>query len=86
MGALPEALRQHVFDAFNDAALKQRADMEASTIKLQAQLQSHGLTFNDPEFQSFRDALRASGFYAEWREQSPAEGWSLLEKSTGPLA
>ena len=34
----------------------------------------------------FRDALRAAGFYKEWREKFGEEAWKVLEKYTGELA
>ena len=85
LAALPEALRQLVTSTFNDAAIKQRADMVALTAKLRDQLKAHGVAFNEPEFQPFRDTLQASGFYAEWRGRASPQAWSLLEKTTGPL-
>ncbi len=85
LATLPDALRHLVTTTFDDAALKQRADMAALTTKLRGQLEAHGLVFNEPEFQPFRDALKASGFYAEWRGRASPAVWSLLEKTTGPL-
>ena len=47
---------------------------------------SQGLTFTKPNIDSFRDKLRAAGFYKEWREKVGADGWALLEKHVGKLA
>ena len=45
-----------------------------------------GLTFTKPDLATFRDKLRAAGFYQEWREKIGADAWTLLEKHVGKLA
>jgi hypothetical protein len=56
--------------------------MEASARQRMA---AHGLVFNDPDPLPFRDALKTSGFYAEWRGRFGNEAWGLLEKYSGAL-
>lgn len=70
---------------FDDAILKQRADLRELDKTLQASLQSHGLVFNTPDTAPFKAALAAAGFYKEWKEKLGAESWSQLEKYAGTL-
>jgi hypothetical protein len=44
------------------------------------------MAFNNPDPQSFRDALKKAGFYDEWKKNYGPEAWALLEKFTGSLA
>jgi len=48
-------------------------------------LAAKGLIFNDVDPAPFREKLRNSGFYAEWKSKFGEEAWSLLEESTGKL-
>lgn len=85
LGALPDDLQRVVHQQFNDAALLQRNDMATLTPKLRDRLTNQGLVFNDPPFAPFRETLQKSGFYSEWRRQTPPKAWELLQAITGPL-
>jgi hypothetical protein len=52
---------------------------------LEEELKKKGLVFNHPDKKPFIDALRANGFYKDAKERFGAEGWSILEKFSGPL-
>jgi hypothetical protein len=41
---------------------------------------------NTPDSAPFREKLRASGFYKEWKEKFGAAAWAALEKYTGPIS
>ncbi|MCW2242893.1 TRAP transporter substrate-binding protein [Azospirillum canadense] len=83
---LPPDLQKIVADAINDAGMKQREDIKALNASVQADLQSKGLTFNQPAPDSFRAKLRDSGFYSEWKGRFGDEAWGLLEGAVGKLA
>lgn len=83
--ALPEDLQKIVAQHVNEAAVLQRADMQALNVSLRADLQSKGMEFNDPDPAPIRELLRANGFYDEWKANYGEEAWSILEKSTGKL-
>jgi len=82
---LPNDIKTVVAKSFNDVALLERADLEALDRSLQADLEKKGLTFTKPNIDSFREKLRAAGFYKEWREKVGNEAWTLLEKYVGKL-
>ena len=46
-------------------------------------MQAAGVVFNKVDTKPFRDALRAGGFYADWKAKFGDEAWALLEKSVG---
>jgi len=83
---LPDDIKAIVAKSFNDVALLERDDLEKLDRSLQAELEKKGLTFTKPDLGTFRDKLRASGFYQEWRGKIGAEAWALLEKHVGTLA
>jgi tripartite ATP-independent transporter DctP family solute receptor len=83
---LPPDLQAIVARHWNAAAMAEREDTARLNADLQAQLAKQGLVFNQPGPDEFRNALRAAGFYAEWKTKYGAEAWGLLEKVTGTLA
>jgi TRAP-type transport system periplasmic protein len=83
---LPGNLQEIVARNWNAAALKQRADIKALNDGLQGKLESQGMTFNKPDAEAFRAALKKAGFYTEWRDKYGQEAWTLLEKYAGGLA
>ncbi|MBS1155077.1 MAG: transporter substrate-binding protein [Proteobacteria bacterium] len=84
--SLPPDLQKIMSDAFNDAGLKQREDIRALNDSLQNELKAKGLVFNATAPDTFRAALRQSGFYTEWRKKFGDEAWGLLEQSVGKLS
>ena len=83
---LPADLKQIISNAINDAGLKQREDIRKLNETLEAELKAKGMQFNRPAADSFRAALRESGFYADWKKRFGDEAWGLLEGSVGKLA
>ena len=47
------------------------------------ELTSKGMTLNETKPDSFREALRKAGFYAEWKKKYGDEAWAILEKAVG---
>jgi len=82
---LPNDIKAIVAKAFNETALLERDDLAKLDRSLQGELEKKGVTFTKPDLNSFRDKLRAAGFYKEWREKVGADGWALLEKHVGKL-
>jgi tripartite ATP-independent transporter DctP family solute receptor len=83
---LPSGIRDVVAKHLNNAALLERDDLAKANESYQTQLAAKGLIFNKPAIPQFREALKAAGFYKEWRAKYGEELWSLLEKSVGSLA
>jgi tripartite ATP-independent transporter DctP family solute receptor len=84
--SLPKDLQEIVERNLNEAAVQERADVRALNDSLQGELTQKGMTFNATEAEKFRAALRAAGFYAEWKEKYGAEAWAVLEKQVGALS
>lgn len=82
---LPPNLREIASKHLNAAAVSQRTDVAALNGSLQQELTAKGMVFNAPKTDTFRDKLRAAGFYAEWKAKFGDEAWATLEKYTGKL-
>jgi tripartite ATP-independent transporter DctP family solute receptor len=82
---IPAPLQAIIERNFNEAALKERADIVTLNSALRGQLEQKGMTFNAVDNDAFRNVLSESGFYAEWRAKFGDETWSILEKYTGKL-
>ncbi len=83
---LPARLQEIAARNFNDYALKQRKDIVDTNEQLRKTLEGKGMVFNTIDPSSFRDKLRASGYYANWRKQFGDDAWAGLERVTGKLA
>jgi len=83
--ALPKDVQAVIAKHFNQSAIEQRADIRKLNESLEGELKTKGLTFNKPETESFRLALKSAGFYTEWRDKFGPEAWALLEKYAGTL-
>jgi tripartite ATP-independent transporter DctP family solute receptor len=82
---LPPDLRETTARLLNEGAVKQREDMAKLNATLETQLKEKGLTFNAVNKKPFQDALKAAGFYAEWRQKYGEDAWKILEKYSGTL-
>jgi tripartite ATP-independent transporter DctP family solute receptor len=83
--ALPQDVRAAITTALSEAATKEREDIQRFNEEAAKQMQAAGVVFNKVDTKPFRDALRAGGFYADWKAKFGADAWSLLEKSVGQL-
>jgi tripartite ATP-independent transporter DctP family solute receptor len=83
--ALPADIQAVVSKHINAAALSQRADIAALTSSLRGDLTAKGLKFNEVDAASFRDKLKSSGFYSEWKAKYGDAAWATLEASVGSL-
>jgi tripartite ATP-independent transporter DctP family solute receptor len=83
---LPKELQEIVARNINGAALKEREDVRQLNDSLQGDLTQKGMVFNKTDAEKFRATLRASGFYAEWKDKYGAEAWAVLEKQVGSLS
>src|SRR6201996_6128009 len=84
--ALPQDVRAIVAKNVNADGLKERDDVAKLNATLQQDLAAKGLKFNQPDPATFRDKLRAAGFYTQWKAKYGDEAWGILEKSVGKLA
>ncbi len=84
--ALPQATQDVVAKEFAQAVAEARVDVAKLNADLRAQLAGRGLKFNDPDPVAFRDVLRQTGFYSEWKKRFGDQAWSTLEGYVGPLS
>jgi TRAP-type transport system periplasmic protein len=83
--SLPKDLQDIVERNLNAAAKQEREDVRALNASLQGALSQKGMAFNSTDAEKFRAALRAAGFYADWKEKYGAEAWAVLESQVGAL-
>ena len=83
---LPKNLQQLVDKTFGAAAAAATSEFIAREGTVASTLKGHGLTFNQPPIEPFRQVIRNSGLYAQWRDQFDPTGWKIMEKTTGKLA
>jgi tripartite ATP-independent transporter DctP family solute receptor len=84
--AVPTDMRAIVAKHINAAAINERKDVGTLNSSLQQDLAAKGLLFNQPNTALFRDKLRSTGFYAEWKGKYGNQAWELLEKAVGKLS
>lgn len=77
--------REIVIKTVNEAAMKQRADVEKLNGELRVDLMAKGLQFLEVDSSLFRQKLQESGFYVDWRKRFGDEAWELLESSSNKL-
>jgi TRAP-type transport system periplasmic protein len=82
---LPEEKKKIISKHFDDAAIKQRVDVERLNKELVSTLEQKGLIFNYPDKAQFREALEKAGFYTEWKKKFGPEAWAKLEQYAGKL-
>jgi len=70
------------FTAAGNAATSSMGDQE---IAIESTLRGEGMSFNRPATDAFRQIIRGSGLYGQWRDQYDVKGWEALEKTTGKL-
>ncbi|WP_447980910.1 TRAP transporter substrate-binding protein [Achromobacter kerstersii] len=83
---LPDELREIVIRNINEAALKQRGDIQKVNNALVTELAGKGLIFNQADRESFRAKLQSAGFYDSWHKQFGNEAWFLLEQYSGKVS
>ncbi|RYC30170.1 TRAP transporter substrate-binding protein [Lichenibacterium minor] len=79
---VPAPMKDIVSTAINDAGMAERGDTATLNASLATELGTKGMTFNKPDQAPFRDVLRKSGFYEEWKKKFGDEAWGLLVKAS----
>lgn len=83
---LPDDIRQIMSTNFEKAAREQRAATAADAQKTQDLLHSQGMTVTEPDLDSFRDKLKSSSYYTDWRKKYGDKVWDSLEQAVGKLS
>ncbi|MGY2048009.1 TRAP transporter substrate-binding protein [Methylobacterium sp. JK268] len=82
---MPADLQEIFAKTVNAACLEERKDVARLNASLRDELTAKGLVFNDVDPAPFKEELRKSGFYAEWRKRFGDELMGLLEEAAGKL-
>jgi TRAP-type C4-dicarboxylate transport system substrate-binding protein len=78
-------MRAIVTREFEAAGMLQRADIAKLNVSLRTDLKTKGINIVEVDREAFRNALRKTSFYNDWKTKYGNEGWSLLEKNVGKL-
>lgn len=84
--SIPDKTQAIIVKHLSTAAENQRGDIKRLNMELVDTLTKAGIAFTKPNKQAFRDVLKASGYYSDWKGKFGQVPWSLLEKYTGALA
>ena len=83
---LPDDARGIVARELNASALAERADIAKLNGSVADNLKAKGLSFVEVDKPAFRQALKAAGFYAEWKKKYGDQAWGILEGEVGTLS
>lgn len=83
--ALPENLQEVLSRNFNEAAMRERADLVKVNQNVEAELTKLGLQFHRTDPELFRAAISKAGYYRKWKATFGDEAWAMLEKYAGAL-
>jgi TRAP-type transport system periplasmic protein len=86
MNRLPEPIQCMILEEFSKAAIEQRRESAEQDIAVRSRLRHLPISVNAVDPKPFVAMLRATGFYAEWRDRLGARAWTTLESYTGKLA
>jgi tripartite ATP-independent transporter DctP family solute receptor len=84
-GRLPDDIRAVVERELDRSAEDERADIARLSVSLRQDLSGKGLQFNDVDKEPFREALRKTTFYQDWKSKYGDEAWNNLEQVAGKL-
>ncbi|MBV8915875.1 MAG: TRAP transporter substrate-binding protein DctP, partial [Acetobacteraceae bacterium] len=83
---LPKDLQEIAAREIDAAAVREREDLAKMGADEKATLEGKGLVFNDVDVAAFRDRLKQTGFYKEWRGKYGEDAWKVLEESVGTIS
>ena len=83
---LPQDLKEIVQRELGKSGQQERADVVSLSDSLRQDLTAKGLQFHDVDRAKFRDALKPTTYYKDWKAKFGDEAWKVLEATTGPLA
>ncbi len=76
---VPKDAQEVVRRVMGEAALRQRNDSEQENLTLQKEMSQKGLVFNNVDRSAFQRALRAAGYYEQWKQKFGEEAWQHLK-------
>ncbi len=85
LGRLPNDLQELVRHELRQSVLDQRGDEQRLDAGLKATLQGKGMTFVAVDKPAFRDGLRRTSFYSDWKGKFGDQAWAALQSVSGNL-
>ncbi len=82
---LPQDLRDIVGRELAASGQQERADVIRLSASLKQDLATKGMAIHDVDRAKFRDVLKGTGYYKDWKAKFGDEAWSVLEATTGSL-
>jgi len=82
---LPAEVKEIVVRELDKAADDERKDIAALSDSLRADLTAKGMTFIEVDKAAFRDTLKKTTFYKDWRAKFGEAGWGQLQSAVGEL-
>ena len=80
---LPADIKDIMARNYEEAAKEERAAILADNNHTAELLKSQGVTFTDPDLDSFLDKLKSTTYYKDWSKKYGAEVWGALEQVVG---
>jgi TRAP-type transport system periplasmic protein len=84
--SLPADTQAIIARELDRSALDARADIAKLNETVVGDLESKGLSFVEVDKPAFRQALKAAGFYAEWKKKYGDEAWGIFKAAVGTLS
>jgi len=85
LSRLPEDIQQIVRRELKQSVMDQRADEARLDAGLKATLQSKGMTFIEVDKAAFREALKKTSFYGDWKGKFGDQAWAALQSVSAGL-
>ena len=82
---LPSNIQDILMNELDASIIKQRADVTKLSESLRPELQAKGCEFIDVDRSAFREVLRKTNYYRNWRAKFGEDAWKALEQVRGPL-
>ncbi len=82
---LPGDAQAAITKALTQAAELERQDIQGFNDQAAAEMAKAGVVISKVDTKPFRDALRAGGYYGDWKAKFGPDAWGLLEAYAGPL-
>ena len=84
--SIPGELQAVIRKNMDQSALDQRRDTVEQNVQIAKDLSTHGVKVVQPvDAEPFREKLRASGYFPEWKKNFGPDAWALLQKYSEPL-
>jgi tripartite ATP-independent transporter DctP family solute receptor len=82
---LPAQIQEIVIRNTKTYVAQQRAFVRAANANLEQTLRHRGMVVNTVDIESFRERLRRTNFYRNWRRSIGEEAWILMETKVGTI-